>query len=113
MKRKHRKPIIYQGKHNDPVTERLLKDRSISVIVDNFHGVNWWEKCKVFPLFTVYYDTKDYPGKYVARLFDGQQPTRLLVVTDTLEAVREAIPPMFYRVPREPGDEPKILEAWL
>lgn len=110
---KKRRALIYQAKRNDPVTERMLKDQRVSVILENFHGVNWWEKCKTFPLFTVYYDTLDYPGKYCARLFDGQQPTRLLVVADTLEAVRKAIPPQFWRVPREATDDPKILETWL
>lgn len=113
MKIRRASPNIYQAKRNDPVTERLLKDRRISVIIDNFHGVNWHEKCKDFPLFAVYYDTKDYPGKYCARLFDGQQPTRLLVVKDTLDAVRSAIPPWFWRVPRKATDDQKILETWL
>lgn len=111
MKRK--RAVIIQAKRDDPATQRKLADRRISVIVDSFHGVDWWKKCKKFPVFTVYYNPTDFPGKYVVRLFDGPQPTRLLVVTDTLKAVREAIPPMFYRVPREPGDEPKMLETWL
>lgn len=92
---------------------RQLQDPSVNVIVDNFHGVNWWEKTKVFPTFTVFYNPKDFPGKYVVRLFDGKAPTRLLSVKDTLEEARKTIPPMFLRTDRHPADDPVIVETWL
>lgn len=92
---------------------RHLQDPSVNVIVDNFHGVNWWKKTKVFPIFTVFCNPKDFPGKYVVRLFDGKAPTRLLSVKDTLEDARKTIPPLFKRVDRSPTDDPVIVETWL
>lgn len=92
---------------------RQLRDPTVNVIVDNFHGVNWWEKTQVFPIFTVFFNPKDFPGKYVVRLFDGKTPTRLLAVKDTLEEARSTIPPMFLRVDRSPTDNPVIVETWL
>lgn len=92
---------------------RRLQDPSVNVIVDNFHGVNWWKKTKVFPIFTIYHNPKDFPEKYAVRLFDGKAPTRLLSVKDTLEEARKTIPPLFKQVGRSPTDDPIIVETWL
>lgn len=108
MKQKNR-----SGKKLTRKERQLLQNPAVSVIVDNFHGVNWWEKTKVFPAFTVFYNPRDFPGKYVVRLFDGKAPTRLMTVKDTLEAAHSSIPPMFYRVDRSPEDDPVIVETWL
>lgn len=56
---------------------------------------------------------KDFPDKFVVRLFDGQQPTRLVAVKDTLEEARATIPKIFYKVPRSEKDDPVIVETWL
>lgn len=97
--------------------KRIEKNASLSLIVDNFHGVNWFEKVKIFPNFVVFYNPKDFPGKYVTRLFDGPVPLRLLTVKDTLEAARAAIPqgpPLgFLRTDRQETDEPQIVEVWI
>jgi len=111
MKRK--RAVIIQAKRDDPATQRKLADRRISVIVDSFHGVDWWKKCKKFPVFTVYYNPTDFPGKYVVRLFDGPQPTRLMAIADTLEAIRKTIPPLFHCIPRDTKDDKIIVETWL
>lgn len=92
---------------------RQLQDQSKSVLVKNFHGVNWWQQMNVFPAFVIFYDPKDFPGKYAIRLFDGQSPTRLLCIKQTLQEARAAIPNMFYRVDRKAEDDPKIVETWL
>ena len=97
--------------------QRVGNAPNVSVIVDNFHGVNWFEKLKVMPCFTIYFNPTDFPGKYVTRLFDGDKPLRLLTVKDTLEEARAAIPqgpPLgFVRFERSPTDDPAIVEAWL
>lgn len=93
--------------------EKELKDRRVSIIIDSFHGVNWWEQTKVFPLFAVYFNSRDFPGKFAVRLFDGQQPTRLVTVNNTIEAARGTIPPLFYCVARSEKDEPHIVETWI
>lgn len=113
MKRKVRPAVILDGNQNPAATERLLKDRRVSVIVKDFHGVDWWKQTKVFPNFAVTYNPGDFPGKYCARLFDGQQPTRLVAVKETLEEIRATIPPHFLRVPRQRNDDPVIIETWL
>ncbi len=108
--------MIQKSSRNKKFTReqlRQLKDPSVNIIVDNFHGVDWWKKTKVFPIFTVFHSPKDFPGKYVVRLFDGKAPTRLLSVKDTLEEARQTIPPLFKRVDRSPTDNPAIVEIWL
>ncbi len=109
--------IVYKPKTiDDPIAKRMLNSANVSVIVDNFHGVVWQEKTKSFPCFTVYFNPKDFPEKYVVRLFDGNKPTRLCAVKDTLEEARAAIPkqPVEYlRVVREKNDDPVIVETWL
>lgn len=113
MNRKDRRHLFVSKR----AAQRVARDPTVNVIVDNFHGVNWFEKVKVFPTFAVYYSPEDFPGKYVARLFDGDKPMRLLTVKDTLEEVRAAIPqgpPLgFVRMERSPNDIPQIIEVWI
>lgn len=96
---------------------KQLQNPRNNVFVKDFHGVNWHEKTNIFPIFTVYYSPSDFPKKYVVRLFDGPLPTRLLVVKDTLEEARAAIPQLpplgFVRMERSESDIPEILETWL
>lgn len=109
-----------QNKRAD-ISRRILKrvnsDPNITVICDTFCGVNWFEKVKVFPIFTVYFNPKDFPGKYVVRLFDADKPLRLITISDTLEKAQATIPqgpPLgFHRVNRSPTDDPVIVETWL
>ncbi len=138
-----RQAMVYEAQHDDPMTQRLLKDRRVSVILKDFHGegelrrawrgadfirspeprasaaqagayrVDWFKELKKFPCFIVYYSPSDYPGKYVVRLFDGPQPTRLITVQDTLEEARTAIPSMFMRLPPSNSDDPVIVETWI
>ena len=114
MKKAPGKQKIYKAKRGDAKTKRMLKDRRVNVIVDNFHGdVVWQEKTRAFPCFVIYHNPIDFPGKYCVRLFDGNNPTRLLAVKDTLEYARKAIPPLFWKVPRSETDPPTIVETWL
>lgn len=107
------KTRVYEPKNLNPMARRMLKDRKVSVIVDNFHGVNWWEQSKRFPCFCVYDKPMDFPDKVVVRLFDGKTPTRLLCVKETLEEARKAIPPNFLQMPRSETDAGSIVETWL
>ena len=97
--------------------QRANKDPYTTVLADNFLGVNWWEKSKIFPNFVIYYNPQDFPGKYVVRLFDGNIPRRIACVKDTLEEARATIPmdcPVPYmRNERSPEDDPVIVEVWL
>ena len=102
------------------VTKRKMKriesDPNVNIIVDNFHGVNWRQKL-VMPIFVVYRDPKDFPGKFVVRIFDGKKPLRLVTVKNSLEAARAAIqqgPPFeFGNMGRFTEDDPVIVETWI
>lgn len=67
----------------------------------------------VLPIYTVYFDTKDYPGRYVVRLFATDKPTTWARSAETLDEVRALIPPGLVRLLRHPDDEPTIVEVWL
>lgn len=44
------------------------------------------------PLITVYGTNQiEYPGKYVARIFDADKPTNTVIVTDDLDKPRDCI----------------------
>jgi len=69
-------------------------------------------------MWTVYRHPKDYPGKYVARLFEvdgnGPQPTGSIVVTETLEALQQRMTEMnLVRLSRHPNDDRVIVETWI
>lgn len=74
------------------------------------------------PVVVVYRSPKDYPGKWVARRFeikpDGTAAphTAPVAVRDNYEKLREAVKanlPGSTRVPRDPKDDPVIVEVWL
>ena len=68
--------------------------------------------CRI-PILTVYNSPKDFPGRFVIRLFDVDQPTMLCFAADTLEAVRAVVPPEMRRLARHPDDDPCIVEAYV
>ena len=75
-----------------------------------------WEQIKAaakVPLICVYKDPADYPGKYVARLWDLQQPTGFVVVEDSLDEIRAAIPDGMVSFTRSGQDDPAIVETWI
>ena len=69
-------------------------------------------------LFTVYRNTKDYPGKIVVRgcvteanlITHDTEPT---YVGDSMDEARASIPEGLHRCPRMLGDDPVIVEVWL
>jgi len=97
----------------DQLTE-ALSDPTVSVIIKTFQGVNWFEKVKAFPCFTVYNHPTDFPDKYVCRLFDGTTPLRLITLADTLEDIRKTIPVYFFlHSLLAQTDDPVIEEVWI
>lgn len=65
------------------------------------------------PVIIVTANQDDYPRCYVARLWDMSVPTstQYMVLEDTLEDLRKAIPAEMSRLPAAPDDS--IVEAWL
>lgn len=60
--------------------------------------------------------TKDFPGKWVARLhFCLPEPTATDIVftADSHEMVREYVPAYMSMLLRDPNDDPVIEEVWL
>lgn len=71
----------------------------------------------VLPMWTVYEMPADLPNEFVARKWlavGGElQATSELVRGDSLDAVRDRLPAGLYRLPRNPEDDPRIVETWL
>lgn len=68
-------------------------------------------------MWIVYDHPKDYPAHFVARRW-MILPAEALATADfffaeTLEGVRELLPPGLHRLPRAHGDEPVVAEVWL
>lgn len=62
--------------------------------------------------------TKDYPGKWVHRaraiVAPGLDlPSDDCDLADSLDEIRQTIPPGLVRMDRDPNDDPVIEEVWL
>ena len=64
------------------------------------------------PMFVIYRDPVDYPGKFVARVFDLNKPTPYCAIRDSYNEIVETVPEAMTRIPRDPHDDPKIIETW-
>ena len=82
-----------------------------TIIVENFANVDF---SKLFmPVIVIYENPKDYPGYFVARLFDMQQPTLLAAIKETLVEARRAVPRTMICINRHESDDPAIVESWI
>lgn len=80
--------------------------------VNNFDIEKSMKQARI-PLICVYDHPTDYPDKFIARLWDCNIPTRIMVTADTLEELREKIPSSMVRMDRHPKDDPCIVEVWI
>jgi hypothetical protein len=83
----------------------LLRNESI-VLVD--FSFNIYDVAKL-PLIAVYEHPKDWPDKYVARLWDvvkKPHPTRYMVLGEHLKEIRDKIPQSMSLITR-------FVEAWI
>lgn len=68
-------------------------------------------------MWSVYERPSDYPAGFVARRFliwpGHAEATAESVRGASLEDVRRQLPPGLYRIPRQAGDAPHIVESWL
>jgi len=91
--------------------KQLLKAKD-DIRLDDFLKIKLSSLVRV-PVIVIYKNQKDYPDKYVARLWDiKNKPTHYAVVKDTLEEVREAIPSGMCRMGPSSKDDPVIVETW-
>lgn len=69
-------------------------------------------------IWTVTRRPLDMPGvEYAARCHvieaGGSRPTDRVVTAATLVEIRAAIPPFLHCLPRDPNDDPAIVESWI
>lgn len=73
---------------------------------------------KLLTIWVIYFNPRDHPGKFVLRGQDavqggGVQPHLEAFVGDSLEEVRQALPPGLVWMPRHSSDDPVIVETWI
>jgi hypothetical protein len=75
------------------------------------------EANKGLSVWTVYDNPADYPGLFVARRSEARAGmvlhTHEVLVAKTLQELREQIPAGLFCTPRDPSDEPQIVECWF
>lgn len=64
-------------------------------------------------VITVYNKPDDFPTGYIARLFDGMEPTEKTVTGETLESIRGKIPNGYIRIHRDKKDAKSLVESWI
>ena len=67
------------------------------------------------PMVAVYEKPLDFPDKYIARVFDCEKPTNVIIIRDSLEECREDITAAGFLVclERSPSDVISIVEIWM
>lgn len=65
-------------------------------------------------IWTVYDHPSDWPDWYVARRFDGEEPTDDMLMNRSLAALRDSLADMGLTcLARSQEDDPVIVETWL
>ena len=68
-------------------------------------------------MWTIYYDTKDYPELYVTREFkitaEGPIASEACALSSDLEHARKQVPEGCVRIERSLDDDPVIVESWI
>ena len=64
-------------------------------------------------LWVVTKNPSDYPGKFVARPGMTGGMSKNVLVCDTLDELREALPWGLHRIERHSADDPVVLEVWI
>lgn len=95
-------------------TERADYD----ILIDSFFKDINLSTITKFPIITIYKNsTKDYQGKYVARLYDirpGEvRYTRYIMLAEEISDIYKGIPTYMNRVAPQSTDDPVVLESWL
>lgn len=91
----------------------MAEQREDRVITGAFDYAKINRAVQTLPMITIYKHPDDYPEKYVARVWDANHPTHIIALADTLEEIRQTIPPNMTRLPHMAGDDPCIVEVWL
>lgn len=104
----------------DPEIVRMqrLQNGIINAVLDTMRFPMVKKVFDDFIVWTIYEHPKDYPDRFVARLFTvtpeaGAQPTKYHLLADSLEEIRNLLPPGLVRIERDLADEPQIVERWI
>ena len=80
-------------------------------------ALNWYSARGRVPMLVIYRPvTREYPGRWVARLWvtlPTPRPTRRVLLHDNLDALRDMLPVGLTLLVRAPQDPPEIKEVWL
>lgn len=88
---------------HDNTGDIIIKDRFNYAKLKNDFGL---------PLIVIYYQPKDYPDYYVARVWDLNHPTRLIGLGKDYAEIKSMIPEGLIWMPRNRNDDPCIVETW-
>lgn len=93
--------------------EYTKRQNNQDIVIETFVGVKLNTMARV-PIIAVYKFPRDYPDKFVARLWDiGNRFTKMVVVADTLEQVRKLIPRSMTLLQPSEYDDPVIVETYV
>lgn len=90
-------------------TSMKMQDKRVESICEiDFSGLR-------VPFIAVYKDPKEYPGKYVARVYDADKPTNVVMVKETYEEIVAEMQKDTGMVYIPPGaeDDPCLMGAWV
>ena len=80
------------------------------VIITSFKQVNF--RLIKMPFIVIYDHPKDYDNSFVARLFDIDKPTNVVIISDSLEKLRSKIPKGMVKFERAKEDDKSIIESY-
>lgn len=81
------------------------------MVVQNFDGIEY-DQTKL-PLYIIYKNPGDFPGKFIVRFWIMDKPTDFVTVSETLEAARGTIPTGSFNIGKHQSDAPQIIEVWV
>ncbi|NBI31181.1 hypothetical protein [Chengkuizengella marina] len=67
--------------------------------------------CEI-PMIVISQNPNDHPLKYVARLYDRNEPSPFVYIKDTLSEVRDAVPKQLNRLESQHDIHPTVIETW-
>lgn len=81
--------------------------------VESSHEINF-NRLRM-PIIAVYRDPKDYPGYYIARVFDMDMPTNIIMAKKDLAELQQDIAKHTVMVwlPRHKEDDPVLMGTWI
>lgn len=82
-----------------------------SVIIESWPDLK--QLVRKMPVIVVYDKPNDFPDKFVARLFDLDQPTVMVMLDNSLHRLRKRLPMGLIQMQRSFGDDSSIVETWI